>query len=408
MSLTREAGPTKLSPAERLAGQTQRARSEWRRPLLLSLVLVVVLRVVLGLWAAYVLANFPTTDLARQYAHVGFPLQGGAIAGPWEREDALWYEKIATVGYDPNDGSTAFLPLFPLVMRAASLVTLGDIALAGILVSSLAAVAALALLYRLSTLDGDGETGLRSVLYLALFPTAFFLLSAFTESLFLALAIGAFWQARHGRWWLVVPLAALAGLAKVQGALLCVPLGVEYLHQTGWNIGKLRSNILQVAAVVLSGPLASAAFFAFTRYMIGDRISWSERVTALWHFKSTWPGETLATAVGKIVGEGQFTINAFDLLVLVGFLVLTAGAFRLRPSYGLQPLTALVPSLLRVNADFPLMSLSRYALVAFPCFIVLAMWTQRRPRMVHLLVLALWASLLLVWSSQSVRGFWVG
>jgi hypothetical protein len=374
-------------------------------------VTVVVIRVVLSVWAAYVLDHMPTTDLRAQYAHVGFPLQNAGLAAPWQREDALWYEKIATLGYAPNDGTSVFLPLLPVLMRATGLLTLGNLALAGIVVTCLAEVLALALLYRLAELDrgARGESaGMRALLYLALFPTAFFLQSAFTESLFLALAIGAFWQGRHGRWWLVVPLAALAGLTKVQGALLAVPLAFEYIMWARRNPGSWGGRAAQFAAVTLAGPVTTVAFFAYVKYGVGDPLAWSDRVNAMWHQQRTWPWETVGIALQKIANEGQFTINAFDLLVLVLFTLLGVACFRLRLSYGWMVVIALAPSLFRVSQAFPLMSVSRYALTAFPAFIALALWTERRPRFVHLLVLVLWASLMLAWSSQSVRGFWVG
>lgn len=384
------------------------SQTGWRKPLLIALIIVICTRLLLSGWAAYILAALPTADLQTQYAHVGISLQTGTIAAPWQREDALWYEKIATQGYKPDDGTSVFLPLLPLLMRLASVLTLGNVALAGMLVSSLAAVVALALLYKLANLDGGPNTALRSVLYLGLFPTAFFLQSAFTESLFLALAIGAFWCARTGRWWLVALLAGLSGLAKVQGALLSLPLAFEYIAWARRNPAPLPRRATQFAAVLLAGPLATAAFFAFIRYVVGDPLPWSARQNAMWHHQVTWPGETLAVAVQKALTEGQLTINTFDLLVFALFTILTIASFRLRPAYGLQALTVLTPSLLHVGSQFPLMSFSRYALSAFPCFIVLALWANNRPRIVHLLILTLWLSLLLVWSSQFVRGFWVG
>ncbi len=384
------------------------AETGWKRPLLTALLIVVCTRLLLSGWAAYVLATFPTTDLQAQYAHVGITLQSGGIAAPWQREDAQWYEKIATQGYRPDDGTSVFLPLLPLLMRIASPLTLGNVALAGMLVSSLVAVVALALFYKLASLDVGPNTALRTVLYLALFPTAFFLQSAFTESLFLALAIGAFWCARGGKWGLVVLLAGLSGLTKVQGALLCLPLALEYIAWARRNPGPLPRRATQFAAVVLAGPLATGVFFAFIRYVVGDPLSWSARQNAMWHHQVTWPGETLAIAFQKAFAEGQLTINTFDLGVFALFSILTVASFRLRISYGLQALTVLAPSLLHVGSQFPLMSFSRYALAAFPCFIVLALWTTKRPRMVHLLIVTLWISLLLVWSSQFVRGFWVG
>jgi hypothetical protein len=383
-------------------------KSGWRRGFLLAIALVVVVRVLLSVWAAIVLATMPVADLAVSNAHTGIPIQVGTLASPWQREDALWYEKIATHGYDANDGSTAFLPLLPMLMRAVSVLTLGDMAVAGLLVSMVVAVVGLALLYRLAMLDWGERVATRTVVYLALFPTAFFLLSAYTESLFLALTVGVFLFARERKWWWAAGLAALAGLTKAQGALLCLPLMVEYLASVGWKPREVLKRWWEFGVVVVAAPLATLAFFAYVRYAVGDPMFWSERVTAMWGQESAWPWETLGMAVGKVFSEGQLRINTFDLIVIVLFLVLAVGAFRLRASYGVQALTVLVPSLLRVGPVFPLMSVSRYALAAFPCFMALAVWAEKRPRIVHLGMVALWLGLLLVWTSQFVRGYWVG
>ena len=38
----------------------------------------------------------------------------------WERFDGLWFLRIATGGYVSGDGSAAFYPLFPLLIRIVS------------------------------------------------------------------------------------------------------------------------------------------------------------------------------------------------------------------------------------------------------------------------------------------------
>ncbi len=153
--------------------------SAWRIPLLVGVGTVTALRIGLGLWAVFVLVRFPPADLGRQYAHVGFPLQGSGWSAPWEREDALWYEKIAVRGYG-TEGSTAFFPLLPLLMRAINTLT-GNIAPAGVLVGSVAAAVAFTLLYRLIQVEYNVTTVGRTVAYVALFPTAFFLYAAYTD-----------------------------------------------------------------------------------------------------------------------------------------------------------------------------------------------------------------------------------
>ncbi len=402
--------PTRdASVANRLRTRLITNDTGWRRPLLLAATLVLGARLMLSVWAALVLGYLPTTDLQHQYAHTGVPLQTSGLAAPWQREDALWYEKIATQGYSPTDGTSAFPPLLPALMRLVSVITLGNSALAGILVGSLAAIVALALIYRLTTLDSTPSAAFLSVVYLGLFPTAFFLYSGYTESLFLALAMGAFWLARQGKWPLVALLAGMAGAAKVQGGLLFLPLAFEYIAWSGWSLAALRRHAVEFTAVVVASPLATATFFAYVTYVVGDRLPWNARVNLMWTQRATnWPGETLLVSLQKIINEQMLTINAFDLIVFLSFATLAVGAFRLRVSYGLQAATVLLPSLLRVSAQFPLMSMSRYVLAAFPCFIVLSVWADKRPRPVRLLILVLWVSLLLVWSSQFVRGYWVG
>src|SRR5690349_19992763 len=138
-----------------------------------------------------------------------------------------------------------------------SVLTLGNIPLAGILVGSLSSVVALALLYRLVATETDPSTAGRTVGHLALFPTALFLYSAFTESLFLALTLGAFWCARQGKWPLVALLAFLTGLTKVQGAFIGLPLAAEYLARANWRPAVVRQRAVEFAAVVLAGGLGT-------------------------------------------------------------------------------------------------------------------------------------------------------
>ncbi len=318
-------------------------------------------------------------------------------------------------------------------MRAAMLLTLGNVAWAGLLVASLAAVISFAILYRLAALDTDRLTAGRTVAYLALFPTAFFLYSAYTESLFLALVLGAFWWARQGRAAPVALLAALAGLTRVQGALVGIPLAVELLVVGGWEVpARLRlsgraainawlarvtppdavrpgaAGVLGLLAVAASGGLATLAFFVYRSVVVHDPLFWTVRESTLWQHRTTWPGETLWVAVQTLFGEHAAAIDFSDLAVLLTFTTLAFFAFRLRPAYGLFAILVLGPTWFDVRADFPLVSVSRYALGAFPCFIVLAAWAGRRPRPVHLAIIGLWITWLLVWSSQAIRGYWVG
>src|ERR1044071_9378240 len=130
----------------------------------------------------------------------------------WNRWDAPHYLDIARMGY-VSEGVEArwivFFPLYPWLVRAA------------FFVSGVASVAAGLLLYRLARADGEAEEVARgAVFYLLVFPTAYFLHIGYNESLFLALALGAFLAARGRKWWAAGLLGFFAALTRINGVVL--------------------------------------------------------------------------------------------------------------------------------------------------------------------------------------------
>jgi hypothetical protein len=67
-----------------------------------------------------------------------------------------------------------------MLMKLGSFVMGGDIVLGGLLVSTIAFIAALAVLWRLLNHDVGPEVANSSIQYLVFFPTAFFFLAPFT------------------------------------------------------------------------------------------------------------------------------------------------------------------------------------------------------------------------------------
>ena len=111
-------------------------------------------------------------------------------------------------------------------MKVASLLTLGDIELAAILVANIAFVGALMLLYALSRRYLDHETSVRALVYLAIAPGAVAFAMAYSESLFLLLALGAFLAAERGRFAVMAVALALASLTRLPGLLIVLPLAL--------------------------------------------------------------------------------------------------------------------------------------------------------------------------------------
>src|SRR6266853_1155442 len=141
----------------------------------------------------------------------------------WNHWDAVHYTQIAQSGYQ-NIFDTAFFPLFPLLIKGGALLigNQGYIAV-GMILSNLALLGALFVLYQIASDMLGEQAGRRTILYLCIFPTAFFFFAPYNESLFLLLTAGAFLAMRRQRWWLVGVLGLFAALTRTAGLLLVIP-----------------------------------------------------------------------------------------------------------------------------------------------------------------------------------------
>src|SRR5439155_26051301 len=105
---------------------------------------------------------------------------------------------------------------------------------AGFIVSGIASVVAAILLRRLVCLDYAASVAMRSVWFLLIFPTAYFLHIGYSEGLFLALALACILAARGERWWLAGVLGAFCWMTRATGAVLVPALAVEAAQQ--WRV----------------------------------------------------------------------------------------------------------------------------------------------------------------------------
>ena len=344
------------------------------------------------------------------------PIDGGwrgLLLGVWQRWDTLWYMLIAREGYSMTDTRIFAPPLYPWLMRLVGSMLGGHdeaYLLAGLLVSNLACIALFFYLFRLVAMEAGMACARRTVVYLSVFPTAFFLLAGYAESLFLLCTVAAFYYARRGQWVAAGVWSVFAPLARLPGAVIVVPLGWEYVRQ--WWFSRQTSHPLPWRhAWPLMLTVAGALAFPAYAYLVVGSGSWlapfvihTQRFAG--HFAMPWA--SLWQAV-RVPASGSFrAIEPFDLLFAVSFVMLTVAAFRKLPSvYGVFMAVVLVGTLAKVGEVQPLLSLSRYVLALFPGFIVLARWVGQSPWRNRLVVYPL-AALLVFYAGQFAIWGWVG
>jgi hypothetical protein len=165
----------------------------------------------------------------------GWTYLPAAALDVWGKYDTSWYLAIALGGYAPGaagaQSSLAFFPLYPLLVRSGHALLpaawhgQASAYLVALAIANAAALAALALVRAWAlAVTGDAAVARRLVLLALLFPGAFFLSCAYSESLFLALTAGAFVALARGRPGVAGACGLLAALTRPTGVLVAVPI----------------------------------------------------------------------------------------------------------------------------------------------------------------------------------------
>src|SRR6266704_1706809 len=374
-----------------------------------------VLPVYIATHMAFLLLTYLATlfdFIPKNFSLSSLPLS--TLVQSWERWDSYHFVEIATKGYDVAY-RTAFFPLFPL-LEAGLGVLLHDPFVAGLLISNLAGLAMLVVLYQLMAEDFDGELADRTVLYLSVFPTAFFFAAAYNESLFLCLSLLSFYEMRHGRWWLAGLFGFLAGLTRPVALLLLIPFCYEYLLQHQFRLKAIRFDIVSSALI----PASIGLFSLYCYYRFNDPLEFSHAET-YWNHALHVPWYAMLKSAWVIYRHGGFLNfyvlrNLTDLLPDLLFLALIVGTFigpwrfsRNLWSYcfyavALYILFQLFP--VGGTGLFPLQSVSRYLLEVFPAFIVLA-GVGIKSRTFNMSYLTVSGAVLFFLLSQFLTGHWV-
>ncbi|MBN2386301.1 MAG: glycosyltransferase family 39 protein [Anaerolineales bacterium] len=378
------------------------------------LVFLVIEALLMG-WARGVRLIFP--DLGAPGGdpgyYVGVELETRPWLEPWQRWDTPQYQAIAERGYTAFDTALFTPPLYPLLMHlAAAVLTGGNTLAAGLLVSGLAFLGCLIAAYNLARFEFQNDpAALRSVLYLACFPTAFFLAAAYSESLFLLLAILCLHALRRQKWALAGLWGGLAALTRITGLFLVVPLA--YALWAAWQEAG-EASLVERRQIAGRGLAAGALMMGL--YAIFPAWIWlglGRPPTAILDALNarggtlTLPGLNILEAVRRIFLGQLVAENLIELTFSLVFIVLTVFIWTKLPRiYGLYAAVLILFFLTRMGSPQPLVAMTRYVLEIFPAFLLLGLWGQKA--WVNRLVLYLSWPGLLFFTAQFVIWGWVG
>lgn len=363
----------------------------------------------------------------------------------WSRANfnGIHYVSIARSGYGYLQ--EAFFPFYPALIRFFR-IFLGSYLISGLFVSNLFFILAMIMFWKLLSLEKVKKEKIKkSLLFLVLFPTAFYFLGAYAESLFLFLVLSSFYFAKKGRFGLAGLIAGLASYTQLTGIFLLPALLVEYYHQAsrrrmGERLVALRERITNPRRNGFV-YLIKSRFNHFRRLIHISLSSWGlfaygyhlKRTTGSWlsfiPYIKTQPGFGGQRTIDKLILLYQVfwrylkmivAVNPrqwlyfnvwLELLISTLFLGLLLWGWYKREKYKIRSSWLTFATLCYLLPTFTgtFISMPRYVLTCFPCFAVLVHVLEdlkKRFRRIEILYMAVSVILLIICSTFFFRGYW--
>ena len=343
--------------------------------------------------------------VSRLYAK-GPPETVWHLARHW---DAGYYVDIASDGYHLSQSgwSTAnFFPLLPFLTAVFRMLSM-DLHCAGFIVSNLAFLVSLSLLYHLVNGKWGEESARRSVFLMAAGPASFFFSAIYTESLFLLCCVAFFILMLDKRWFLAGLAGTLAALTRSVGLVLVVVATWEYLRQAKFRPSKVCLNAAWVLLIPLGCGLFSFVLYGSTGDMFANLTAQRAWGTVSLHspftsLRNVFLGLDLNLASHDLWPLQLNFVNG--VCILASFLVLVSVypiARQLGGSYAIFTALGILLPLSTGTANSAL----RYAQVLFPITVLLGLISAKRS--IYLAILTGFLVLTTFLTILFVNDFWV-
>jgi len=252
-----------------------------------------------------------------------------------------------------------------------------------IIVSNLALFGASWFLYKLVERQSDHETGKRAVTFMFLFPTAFMFSCILTESLFIFVSITSFYFAKRGNWLVAGLLGGCETLTRSVGIFLVIPLFLEYVSQRNFKI-KYQTKFLFLGFVPLGTLIFMIICYSITGNpfaMIDIQSAWgaSSFTNPIWVFWDSLFGKHMFVAQIWFNRHSYtfFVINNIIPGAVLGALISIYCLYALVKGYRKVEISLFVYSFILIlfqlsSSIISTLAMSRYCLVVFSVFIILA------------------------------------
>jgi hypothetical protein len=312
--------------------------------------------------------------------------------------DGAHYLFLSEVGYTRGSPSCAFFPLWPFLVRAGAWLLGGSHIASGLLLANAISVAGVWLFHRVVAEKTDKPTANLATILLLAFPGALFFQFIYTEALFFALLMALCLALARGRLGWAALAAFLLPLTRAPGLFCVVPLAWRLLT------GRRRGGDY---LCVLSPVAGYITYLGLMGVLTGNPLEGFE-AQKHWPGNSVWNIFNIPKFVAAFLGVEDFHSYGGSLLDRGCFFVLAASLYPLyrfdKEWFLWAAVLGVLPAMISSFASF-----TRYAEMAFPMFVVLAMLLKdRAPGWKRWYLAGILAALQLVLLERQLNFVWAG
>lgn len=325
--------------------------------------------------------------------------------------DAQWYLKIASEGYPKNPKNTdinnkttmnglsfAFFPLYPLILHTSNYL-FKNIELTAFAISNVFLILNFFSLYFVISSLYSKPIAIKSIFLLFLFPFSIFYRSYFAEGLFLLFLIWFSYFLIKKKFTFATISLSLLNVIKGNGYLLNFLLLFYVWRET--KKGSMDYKKASILTIILIFPFL--VWIIFNIFNTGNPLYFFSVRSAWFQHGFIAPLYNLMLVFASI----WFPLHSFHASRVEVFIVLTSLIVLIKSRKSLKREFWWISFLLWLSplliTDF--MSFTRYQIVSFPLFIILAMKLKFRH---YLILLTLFAIFLFIISLYFVNWYWIG
>ncbi len=331
-------------------------------------------------------------------------IDSGTFIGEWLRWDSNNYERIALLGYSGYTenvngealySTLVFFPLYAWILKFFYQFV-KEPTLAGMIASTVCYTVGCCYMFGALSLDYGKKIAKNTLIYLTIFPFSLFFGAVMPECTFFMTAAMCFYYTKKHNWCLATIAGIFCGLSRMQGFLMMIVAGVEWL-ETEQPIKKimdkdwkaLSKSVFTKAIFIPFMGLGFVIYLIINKIVTGDPFKFLYYQKLIWYQEATYFGKNVTDIWNRTFGPEHLTdeswIFAGFVPIVIFFICCFLMVYSVRKMHAKYFLLFVFYVIMNYMPSW-LLSSGRYMSVCFPMFLATAIYTEKKENTHHLII----------------------